>query len=235
MTNYKHLPGASVLLAGAVFVPLLILVCGTSAPNLPETANAADETPNKSMPSATYNDKGELLRPANYEPDTTKSIVEFTPDGKAKQPVGYPKWKFLGAVVTPNDLNGGEASFPEFHNVYMDSESFDYAEKHGEYRDGTVIVKELVSVGSKEQSSGNGYFQGEFTGLEMSIKDSKRFPDEPGNWAYFSFGHKYPLKAEVVKNAAASCNSCHEQKATNYVFSQVYPVLTDALKQAMDR
>lgn len=169
------------------------------------------------------------------QPNAAKPMVEFTSDGKAKQPVGYRDWMFLGAVVTPNDLNGGEASFPEFHNVYMDPESFAYANKHGEYRDGTVIVKELLSVGSKEQSSGNGYFQGEFTGLELSIKDSNRFPDEPGNWAFFSFGHKYPLKAEVVKNAAASCNSCHEQNAKNFVFSQVYPVLNDALKQAKGR
>jgi len=169
------------------------------------------------------------------QPDTAKPLVDFTPDGKVKQPVGFRKWVSLGAVVTPNDMNDGEASFPEFHNVYMDPESFDFAEKHGEYRDGTVIVKELLSVGSKVQSSGNGYFQGEFTGLEMSIKDSKRFPDEPGNWAYFSFGHTYPLKAETAKNAAASCNSCHEQNATNFVFSEVYPVLNDVLKQAKDR
>jgi hypothetical protein len=178
------------------------------------------------------NTKSHLLA---QQPDTTKPIVEFTPDGKAKQPVGYRNWMFIGAVVTPNDLNDGEASFPEFHNVYMDPESFAYAKKQGEYRDGTVIVKELLSVGSKKQSSGNGYFEGEFTGLEMAIKDSKRFPDEPGNWAYFSFGHHYPLKAEIVKNAAVSCNSCHQQNATNFVFSQVYPVLDDALKHAKDR
>jgi hypothetical protein len=169
------------------------------------------------------------------QPNPAKPLVEFTADGKAKQPVGFREWVSIGAVVTPNDLNDGEASFPEFHSVYMDPESFAFAEKHGEYRDGTVIVKELLSVGSKEQSSGHGYFQGEFTGLEMSIKDSKRFPNEPGNWAYFSYGHKYPLKSETVKNAAASCNSCHQQNATNFVFSQVYPVLGDALKQGKDR
>jgi hypothetical protein len=129
-------------------------------------------------------------------------------------------------------MNDGEASFPEFHNTYMDPESFAYVEEHGTYRDGTVIVKELLAVGSKEQSSGKGYFQGDFSGLEISVKDSKKYPNEPGNWAYFSFGHKYPLKAEAAKNGAASCNSCHEQNATNFVFSGVYPVLNDALTKA---
>jgi hypothetical protein len=126
-------------------------------------------------------------------------------------------------------LNGGEASFPEFHEVYMDPESFAHYEKTGKFRDGTVLVKELSSVGSKEAPSGKGYFQGEFTGLETSIKDSKRFKDEPGNWAYFSFGHKYPLKTTVAKNAVAACNQCHTDNAkTDWVFSQYYPVLRAA-------
>jgi len=137
---------------------------------------------------------------------------------------------YVGEVVTPNDLNDGEATFPEFHSVYMDPESFAEYEKTGKYRDGTVLIKELSSVGAKKAPSGNGYFQGEFTGLEATIKDSKRFKDEPGNWAYFSFGHKYPLKAEVSKNSVAACNQCHEANAKkdDWVFSQYYPVLRAA-------
>jgi hypothetical protein len=162
-------------------------------------------------------------------PGGTTAVVEFSPDGKLKQPVGYRNWVSVGAVVTPNDLNDGEATFPEFHSVYMDPESFAHYQKTGEYRDGTVMVKELIGVGAKEATSGKGYFMGEFRGLEASIKDSRRFKDEPGNWAYFSFGHKYPLKAEVAKNAAASCNACHETSAAkDWIFSQYYPVLRAA-------
>ncbi|MBA4066685.1 MAG: cytochrome P460 [Isosphaera sp.] len=166
-------------------------------------------------------------RPAAAQP---KAWVEYTADGKVKQPVGYRKWVFLGTPLTPNDMNGGEATFPEFHNVYMDPDSFAHLEKTGEYRDGTVLVKELTAVGTKELSSGKGYFQGEFTGLEISVKDAKRFKDEPGNWAYFSFGHKYPLKAEAARNNAASCNKCHADNAKNFVFSDVYPALNAVLK-----
>ena len=157
------------------------------------------------------------------------AMVEFTADGKLKQPVGYRKWVYVGTPLTPNDLNGGEAPFPEFHAVYMDPESFAHYEKTGKFRDGAVMVKELVSVGSKEATSGKGYFMGEFTGLEIAIKDSKRFKDEPGNWAYFSFGHKHPLKAEVSRNPVAACNQCHQDNAkTDWVFSQYYPVLRTA-------
>jgi hypothetical protein len=176
---------------------------------------------------------GRAVPPAAAEDKTNTALVEFTADGKLKQPVGYRKWVYIGTPLTPNDLNGGEAPFPEFHAVYMDPESFAHYEKTGKFRDGTVMVKELLSVGSKKATSGNGYFMGEFTGLEVSIKDSKRFKDEPGYWAYFSFGHATPLKSETAKNAVASCNQCHQDNArTDWVFSQYYPVLRAAASRS---
>ena len=59
-----------------------------------------------------------------------------------------------------------------------------------------MLVKDLVSVGSKEAPSGKGYFEGDFNGVDVSIKDSKRFKDEPGNWAYFTLGHRPPIEAD---------------------------------------
>ena len=170
---------------------------------------------------------GPTIPPASAQSEApAAAAVEFTLDGKLKQPVGYRKWVHVGTPLTPKELNDGEVS--EFHAVYMDPESFDHYEKTGKLRDGTVMIKEFVSIGSKEAASGKGYFMGEFTGLEASIKDSKRFKDEPGNWAYFNFG-KYPLKAESSKEAVDSCNSCHQDNAkTDWVFSQYYPVLRAA-------
>src|SRR5262249_23123657 len=111
------------------------------------------------------------LAGAAQAPRGSAAVVEFTADGKLKRPVGYRQWMYVGAVVTPNDLNDGEATFPEFHSVYMDPESFAYHEKTGKYRDGTVMIKELIGVGAKEATSGKGYFMGDFRGLEASIKD----------------------------------------------------------------
>src|SRR4051794_28587286 len=87
-------------------------------------------------------------------PPATAPRIEFTPEGKLKLPTGFRHWAYVGASVTPNDLNGGAALFPEFHSVYIDPESFAQYEKTGKYRDGTVIVKELASVGDKKQPSG---------------------------------------------------------------------------------
>jgi len=170
-----------------------------------------------------------MLASAAETPAEQKSPIEFTADGKLKQPEGYRKWVYVGTPLTPNELNGGEAPFPDFHAVYIDPESYAEYEKTGKFRDGTVMVKELVAVGDKEASSGKGYFMGDFIGLETAIKDSKRFKDEPGNWAYFSFGHKYPLKKETEKISSANCNACHQGNASqDYVFTQYYPVLRAA-------
>src|SRR5215475_8152422 len=62
---------------------------------------------------------GATTPPASAQPKAPAALVEFTADGKLKQPVGYRKWVYIGTPVTPNDMNDGEASFPEFHEVYM--------------------------------------------------------------------------------------------------------------------
>lgn len=168
--------------------------------------------------------------PPGSPPSTIVGSIEYTPEGKLKRPPfsAFRHWVYIGTPLTPNDMNDGKANFPEFHNVYMDPESFAYYEKSGKYRDGTAIVKELVSVGTKEAASGSGYFQGEFIGLEVSVKDSKLFPKDPGNWGFFSFGHSYPLKDVSKPNKIDECNKCHETNAIDFVFSQYYPVLRAA-------
>lgn len=161
--------------------------------------------------------------------------TQFTAGGAAKMPVNYREWVYVGTPLTPNALNGGEAAFPEFHNVYVEPGAFKHFKETGSWADGTQIVKELVSVrsnnnaedGSTQEVSGRGYFQGEFIGLELTVKDKVRYKDEPGNWAYFSFGHQpepYNETAEAFPTAA--CNACHDASAeTDFVFTQFYPVL----------
>ena len=132
-------------------------------------------------------------------------------------------------------MNGGHAPFPDFHNVYIDPVSWGQFKATGKFREGTVLVKELVSVGSKQAVSGNGYFMGEFIGLEATVKSARRFPNEPGHWAYYSFGHEYPLAAKATAFPAASCNACHASSAADdFVFTQYYPILRAAKGTADD-
>lgn len=160
------------------------------------------------------------------------AAAQWNAKGELLQPVGYREWIFVGTPVTPNDLNDGKAAFPEFHNVYIDPISWAQYKKTGEFPDGTLLVKELVSVGSKAAASGSGYFEGEFIGLEAAVKSSAKHPKEPGNWGYYSFTQPdaAPLKVAAVK-PTASCNVCHQVNAKqDYVFTQYYPVLRAAAK-----
>lgn len=173
--------------------------------------------------------------------DEAVTAAKFTADGQAMIPENWRQWTYVGTPLTPNALNGGEAPFPEFHNVYIEPSAFAHWQKTGTFANGTQIVKELVLVrqkdaddmnadGSTGEVSGTGYFQGEFNGLELTVKDTKRYPDEPGGWAYFSFGHKAPPYEQTAKAFPTdSCNACHESSAADdFVFTQFYPILRAA-------
>lgn len=161
--------------------------------------------------------------------DGSPPLVAFTGNGELIRPTGYRKWIYVGAPLTPDDLNDGEAAFPEFHSVYIDPDAYSHYENSGEFPNGTVVIKELVSVGSRKATSGNGYFMGDFTGLEVLMKDRQRFRDQPGNWGFFSFGHEYPLKPTAAIQPVANCSTCHRGAADDdFIFTQYYPVLRAA-------
>jgi hypothetical protein len=159
-----------------------------------------------------------------------EQVYTFNSAGELIQPEGYREWIFVGAPVTPNELNKGKAPFPEFHAVYIHPSAYEEWKKTGTFKDGTILVKELISVGSKEAVSGKGYFMGEYLGLEATIKDSKRFKDEPAYWAYFSFTREGEPPAKTAEMMPTDkCNECHDSHADDdWVFTQYYPVLRAA-------
>ncbi len=156
-----------------------------------------------------FNAKGELMLPKNHI---------------------WREWVYMGAIVTPNSLNDGEAPFPEFHSVWMEPGAYAHYKKTGTFMEGTVIAKELGLVGSTEAVSGKGFFMGENQGFEITIKSKKLYPKEPGYWAYYTFGHKpEPYNKSAKKLPAEACNACHEAAAAeDFVFTQFYPFLRAA-------
>jgi len=160
--------------------------------------------------------------------------AQYTPDGKMKLPTGYRAWVFIGSPLTPNALNGGKASFPEFHNVYVEKSNFEAYLKTGTFPEGTVLVKELVLLekptfpdGSQQAPSGRGYFDGAFNGMDVSVKDTKKYAKTNG-WGYFTFGHHAePYEATAAESSAAECAGCHLANVakTDMTYVQFYPVL----------
>ena len=140
----------------------------------------------------------------------------------------------MGAMVTPNGLNNGKAGFPEFHNVYTEEANLVAYQKNGVFPEGTVIVKELTLVrnakypdGSTDEASGRGFFEGELNGLDVTVKDSKRFSATNG-WGFFNFGHHAQPYAAASKEASRDeCAGCHMAGAakTDMTWVQFYPNL----------
>lgn len=160
---------------------------------------------------------------------------EWTANGELVLPRGYHQWIFLGAPLTPHALNGGNAGFPEYHNVYVQPEAFKAYRKTGEWPEGTILFKELQLTrpgtnpdGSSAEVSGRGYFPAARNGVDISVKDSKRFKDTKG-WGFFNFGHHAPPYAKTAAAAAKdACAGCHIANADNMVFSKFYKPILEA-------
>jgi cytochrome c553 len=160
--------------------------------------------------AAVFNAKGELVLPKNFQ-----------------------EWIFIGAPLTPNGLNNGNAAFPEFHHVYINRDAYAVYMQTGQFPQGTVISKELVLLqkpdykdGSKNAPSGRGFFAGDVHGLDVMVKDSVRFAKTNG-WGFFNFGHKAPPYEKSAKAAPVdACAACHTANAhKDMVFSDYYPGL----------
>jgi hypothetical protein len=177
-----------------------------------------------------------LFRAQPVVAQTRHSAAIFTPDGKLEIPAGFRAWVQVGTPLTPNGLNGGKAGFPEFHNVYIQAQNVEAYAKTGQFPEGTIIVKELTRVlsptfpdGSRAEPSGRGFFNGEFNGIDLTVKDNKRFARTNG-WGFFTFGHHPPPYAETAAEApAATCADCHRANVakTDMTWVQFYPVLRE--------
>ena len=144
------------------------------------------------------------------------------------RPVNYREWVFVGSSrglsYAANPDAGGREEM--YHNVYIKPEAYREFARTGKFPEGTMLAMELVSADTKKEPGLQGSFEKDFMGLEVSVKDSRRFED---GWAYYNFsngrGSSYKDKADPFP-ASAGCVSCHKQKAqTDNVFTQFYPVL----------
>ena len=153
--------------------------------------------------------------------------AQFASDGKLIRPAGWREWIFVGSPLTPNSLNGGAAPFPEFHSVYLDPVSWAHYKKTGKFREGTMFAKELSLVGDTSATSGIGFFNGKMQGFEIAHKDSRRYSEASGGWAYYSFGHHdEPYADTTAAMPDAACAACHAASAgEDMVFTQYYPIL----------
>jgi hypothetical protein len=153
---------------------------------------------------------------------------QFTADGKLVRPEGYRRWVYVSSGYGMSYSQRASDSMQMFTNVFVLPASYDYFLAHGTWPDKTMFVLELYGSTSQGSINKHGQYQNEFMGLDVEVKDEKRFPDK---WAYYGFnsGEKAASANTPSKN---ECWNCHEANAAvEHSFVQFYPELLKVAKE----
>jgi hypothetical protein len=173
-------------------------------------------------------------------PRTTGDTVPRYAGDSLIRPDGFERWVLAGSSLglgysQPSGADVAAAAAGKnpgmFHNVYIEPSAYEYYVRTGKFREKTMMAMTLFEPGQKVHPSKQGFFEGDFIAVEVSLKDSARFP---GSWAYFNFG-KGAKGSRAVAMPRQGCQSCHAQNAADdNVFVQFYPTLR-AVSTKFDR
>jgi hypothetical protein len=152
----------------------------------------------------------------------------FSDGNQLVRPEGYREWMFVGSNLNMGYTEGAEPpKESRFHNIYIQREAYREYAATGKFPDKTVLVMEVIAAGTNASINKRGQFEDKHLGIEVALKDEKRFPEK---WAYFNFiGAGGAPLAQSKAFAKDACWKCHnEHAASDNVFVQFYPVLREA-------
>lgn len=153
----------------------------------------------------------------------------FSPYVDAKGSITVPpdyrtKWVFLGTwSVAAGERKTGAKSL---HNVYTQPGVVETYRNGGEFPDGTVLVKELLSAETGPMTTGTVSHGVDVEGWFVMVKDTKnRFPNDKrwgDGWGWALFDPDGKLKTKDYK---AECLGCHiPAKSTDWIYVAGYPL-----------
>ena len=149
---------------------------------------------------------------------------EYTSDGQLVRPANYREWIYLSSGLGMTYSNGpSDSSF--FDNVFVSPDAYHAFQATGKWPDKTMLVLEVRAAGSHSSINKAGHFQSDLAGLQVELKDEKRFPEK---WAFFGFGGPPGSPAATGRKipAGSACQSCHgPNRAVDNTFVQFYPTL----------
>ena len=151
----------------------------------------------------------------------------FGEGNRLVRPEGYREWMFVGSNLNMGYTDGSTPKESRFHNIYIQREAYREFAATGAFPDKTVMVMEVLATGTNASINKRGQFEDKPIGIEVALKDEKRFP---GKWAYFNFiGSNGAALADAKPFPKEACWNCHNQHAAvDNVFVQFYPVLREA-------
>ena len=159
--------------------------------------------PEEKSPKPQYDDKGNLLRPADYR-----------------------DWEFLSAGYGMN-YSPAPDSHEMFTNVFVQRWAYQEFLNSGKWPEQTMFVIDERGAESRSSINKKGHYQTDLMGLAVEVKDSARNADK---WAYYGFEPEGKTAEAMPKGNG--CWSCHEQHAAvEHTFVQFYPTLKPVAKK----
>ena len=159
--------------------------------------------PDEKSPRPRYDDKGQLVRPADYR-----------------------EWTFLSAGYGMN-YSPEPGSHEMFTNVFVQRWAYDEFVRSGKWPEQSMFVIDERDAASRSSINQKGHYQTDLMGLAVEVKDSKKNPD---TWAYYAFDADG--KAAGAMPHGNGCWSCHDaHAAVEHTFVQFYPTLKPVAKK----
>jgi len=145
----------------------------------------------------------------------------YTKEGDLVPPLEYREWVYLTSGLDMSYIPKASADMSMFDNIFVNPEAYRAFVATGTWPDKTVMVLESRGAATKGSINKAGHFQsGNVMGLEVHVKDEKRFP---GKWAFFDVASE--SKATMIPQGAP-CYTCHaSHAAVDTTFVQFYPTL----------
>src|ERR1700691_684013 len=137
--------------------------------------------PDEKALKAQYDEKGQLIRPADYR-----------------------EWIFLSAGYGMN-YSPEPGSHEMFTNVFVQRWAYDEFAKSGKWPEQSMFVIDERDAASRSSINQKGHYQADLMGLAIEVKDSKRDPEK---WAYYAFSADGQAAGAMPKGNP--CWSCHE-------------------------
>ena len=170
-----------------------------------------------------------VLWPGNSQMSVVQpASPQFTADGKLVRPEGYRRWVYVSSGYGMSYSQKAEDSMVMFTNVFVNPSSYDYYLAQGNWPDKTIFVLELYGSTSQGSINKHGSYQTDFMGLDVEVKDEKRFAD---TWAYFGFDAAEKA-ASATTPSKNDCWKCHDENAAvEHSFVQFYPELLKVARE----
>ena len=137
-------------------------------------------TPSEDLPKPRYDEKGAMLRPADYR-----------------------DWQFLSSGF---GMSYSPTGAEMFTNVFVPRWAYREFLKSGKWPEQTMFVIDERESQSKGSINKTGHFQTELAGLAVEVKDSTR----PEKWSYYAYSADGKTAEAMPKgNPCYACHDAH--------------------------